>query len=152
LTRDVVRDLRADDADPLHALAAALPDWFDAPGLARMRTDLAAQEGLVAERDGALAGFVLYLVTGEAAEITWMAVARALHRRGIGSALCGALEGRLRDRRVAAVEVSTLAETIDYAPYEATRAFYRRRGFEPVRVDPAHWGPGNDRLLLRKRL
>ena len=57
-----------------------------------------------------------------------MGVARDFHRAGTKTALVSALSGELRRRGVLAVEVETVADS-DYAPYEGTRAFYRRLGF-----------------------
>jgi ribosomal protein S18 acetylase RimI-like enzyme len=149
-----VRPMTRGDADALHAIACQLREWFNADGLARIRHDLGAQEGFVAETDAdaSPAGFVLFAVRPDGAEMTWLAVARSLHGQGIGTSLCAELETALAARGVRVIEVSTLAETIDYAPYEATRRFYVRRGYRPVRVDVAYWGPENDRLLLRKEL
>lgn len=142
---------RADAADALR-LVRSLPEWFNDAGAARLALDLATHEGLVAEEAGALVGLVVYEVRDETAEIAWLAVERARHGRGLGTLLCDRFEECVRARGVRSVEVSTLADTIDYPPYDATRRFYLRRGFRRVRVDVAHWGAGNDRLLLRKPL
>jgi ribosomal protein S18 acetylase RimI-like enzyme len=82
----------------------------------------------------------------------WMAVAAAWQNRGVGSLLLRhAFEDFVR-RGIAAVEVSTVAASSGYHPYDATRAFYYRRGFRDVRVDPNYYWPGGDRLVLRRDL
>lgn len=146
-----IRFKRPEDASSLVNIARTLPEWFNADGLARMERDLATHEGLVTlERDDPIA-FATYAPAEEAGvvEMTWLAVKRERHDRGVGSALCYALESLLRKSGCRAIVVSTLSESIPYPPYEATRRFYLRRGYRRIREDREYWGPGNDRLLLR---
>jgi hypothetical protein len=53
------------------------------------------------------------------------------------------------------LEVATVADNVEYAPYAETRRFYRARGFTDFRVDARFWGSGDDRydrLVLRRDL
>jgi hypothetical protein len=55
------------------------------------------------------------------------------------------LLGDLAAEGVSVVEAKTLDRSADYRPYEATRAFWERRGFVQVdTIDPLPgWEPGN---------
>jgi GNAT superfamily N-acetyltransferase len=146
--------MRLADAPSILRLARTLGQWFNAEGLARMEVDLAIHGGYVALRGVALVGFVTWsALDAEIANLSWMGVAEEEHRRGIGIALLAALVEDLRRRGFRTLEVSTVADTVDYEPYAATRRFYRARGFADFAVDPNHYGRGDDRSdRLRLRL
>lgn len=151
-----IRPLTARDAPAVRALAASLRRWFSPHDLVRIDALLETQpSGWVAVApDGALLGFLLGMPMADPRryEIAWMAVAASQHGRGIGTQLLERLLAELRARGIDAVEVSTVAESAGYAPYEATRAFYHARGFMDVQVDPDYYWPGGDRLVLRQTL
>jgi ribosomal-protein-alanine N-acetyltransferase len=101
-----------------------------------------------------MVGFALDAPTADphVREIAWMGVAGARQGQGVGTRLLDRLTADLRARGITSVEVSTVAASAAYAPYESTRAFYHARGFWDVRVDPDYYWPGGDRLVLRKSL
>jgi ribosomal protein S18 acetylase RimI-like enzyme len=109
---------------------------------------------LVALKDDHTAGFVTYAITVDekVAELTWIAVRPESHRKGIGRCLMQALEGVLVQLGVSAIQVSTVAGSVDYEPYARTRNFYHALGFSDVRVDKRWYPSGDDRLLLSKLL
>jgi GNAT superfamily N-acetyltransferase len=72
---------------------------------------------------------VTYFVTEGAAHIGWIAVRPERHRQGIGRRLIERLVRELRPAGIAELHVKTLGRSVDYAPYERTRAFYRAMGF-----------------------
>jgi len=149
-----VREKFPGDAEALVALARGLGGAFDAAALARLARDVADHAGLVAERSGTHLGFATW-ATGDGAgssELTCLAVADAHQRRGVGTVLCEALEERLRSRGVRSLEASLPAAWVIRPDLERARRFLLARGFREVRVDVGHWGPENDRLLLRRGL
>ena len=73
-------------------------------------------------------------------------------RRGVGRALLQRGEEWLRTQGARLLQVKTLAETVDYEPYDRTRAFYRAQGFVPVEIFPTLWDESNPCLLLAKAL
>jgi ribosomal protein S18 acetylase RimI-like enzyme len=91
-------------------------------------------------------------VDEKVAELTWIAVHPEFHRKGIGRRLVKALEEVLVKVGVSALEVSTVADSVEYEPYARTRSFYHALGFSDVRVDRKWYPSGDDRLLLRKPL
>ena len=84
--------------------------------------------------------------------MTWIAVHPEFHRKGIGRCLVKALEKVLVRLGVSALEVSTVADSVEYEPYAGTRSFYHALGLSDVQVDRKWYPSGDDRLLLRKPL
>ncbi len=80
-----------------------------------------------------------------AAEILWIAVDLAQRRRGLGTVLLHRVLGELAAAGVSVVEAKTSDWSAGYPPYQATRAFWERRGFVRIHViDPLpEWHPGN---------
>lgn len=144
------RVLTRDDADACEAIVRALPDWFGIEeGIAEARSYLDTQEGLVAEENAHILGFLTFASEfPESAEITWMAVAPESHRRGIGRALVDALIEHVTQRGVRLLLVKTLADSHPSPEYAATRAL----GFLPLTVRPEHWDAANPCLFMVRAL
>jgi ribosomal protein S18 acetylase RimI-like enzyme len=151
-----VRALCTTDIQPIRMLSRQLRRYFSPIDLREMDDLLArAPSGLVAlQSSGEMLGFLLDSPTGDplVREIAWMAVAAAWQNRGIGSLLLREACASFIRQGVVAVEVCTVAASSGYHPYDATRAFYYRRGFRDVRIDPDYYWPGGDRLVLRHDL
>ena len=88
------------------------------------------------DADDGLVGFVMFgPETGSYEQDVSRGVVQNIYvvpgwqRRGIGSALLSAAEDALRDAGADAVVLETMADN------EAARAFYRRHGYEPHRVE-----------------
>lgn len=149
----VIRPIEEGDAPSILLLARSLVKWFIAEGLDQMGRDLNLHEGFVAVRGDRILGFVTWTAIDEAvASLSWIGVAEEEHRRGIGRVLFQALVAELRRKGFRHVEVSTVADSVDYEPYAATRRFYRAMGFVDHRVDEGYFGSGDDRydrLLMR---
>lgn len=118
----------------LEALTARLPEWFAQPDSNRHYAEQAETlEAWVALLDGSARGLLLLKRHGAvSAEIYWLGIDPDHHRQGIGKALIGAIEGRLRQERLKYLFVTTLHPDDPYEPYRRTRAFYERLGFELV--------------------
>jgi len=149
-----IRQIIQEDHVTIVAMAKLLPQWFTEFGVQQIARDLQTQNGLVALEDENIAGFVTYSITVDEtiAELTWIAVHPNLHRKGIGRSLVEALEEVVVGLGVSALEVSTVADSVEYEPYARTRTFYHALGFSDVRVDRGWYPSGDDRLLLRKVL
>ncbi len=85
------------------------------------------------------------------AEIHVMAVRDTFHGQGIGRRLVETAEEDLRSRSVAFLQVKTLGPSRPNAPYERTRGFYERMGFEPLEENRL-WGDTNPCLIMVKHL
>jgi len=149
MENDVVLDVRrlaAGDLTAVTRIVGGLPDYFtdDVPG--RVEQDAADHEGWVLTSSGGVVGFAVAARRSPGgAEILWMAVDPARRGHGLGTVLLGRMLDELAADGVSVVEAKTLDRSADYQPYEATRAFWERRGFVQVdTIDPLPgWQPGN---------
>ncbi|HYM39303.1 MAG TPA: GNAT family N-acetyltransferase [Thermoplasmata archaeon] len=152
----VVRGLRREDGATVLELARSLGRWFNAEGLSQMARGMESYRGYVAATQNRIVGFLLWAPADlGVAELSWMGVSEEFQRRGVGTTLLSAAVAELRSAGFRTLEVSTVADSVDYEPYARTRKFYRARGFADFRVDPGYWGAGDDRydrLVLRRDL
>ncbi len=106
---------------------------------------------LVADSGSEVAGYICYGQTPCTAgtwDIYWVAVDGDKRGQGIGGALTKAAEdaiGKLRGRLI-------LIETSTSPIYENTRRFYLGQGYEIVARIPDFYSPGDDLLIMQKRL
>lgn len=133
------------DAEACAAVARALPDHFTDDVPAKVLAHVGAHGAWLLTDRRLLLSFVVVERRGPAAEILWMATHPGAQRHGHGTHLLERTFSDLRAEGVELVEVKTLDASADYAPYQATRAFWRRMGFLHVdTIDPyPAWGPGN---------
>jgi len=141
-----VRRLAAGDLPAVTRIIAGLPDYFtdDVPG--QVERDAADHDGWVLSSRAEVAGFAVAARRSPGgAEILWMAVDPARRGHGLGTLLLGRVLDELGADGVSVVAVRTLDRSAGYQPYEATRAFWERRGFVQVgTIDPLPgWQPGN---------
>jgi N-acetylglutamate synthase-like GNAT family acetyltransferase len=143
-----IRTGRMDEYDSLDALMRraslalpeyrqhleANPDAFDLD-----RTLIESGNSLVAERDGAVAGFAMWRPIGEiTAEVDGLFVDPTCWRRGVGSALMTAL---------AQTVVATGLRQLYVIAGPGSADFYRRGGFARTGVTATRFGPAVTMLL-----
>jgi GNAT superfamily N-acetyltransferase len=141
-----VRRLAAGDVPALAAIVSSLPDYFTEDVAGQVERDCAVHPGWVLAGAAGVTGFAVAARRSPgAAEILWIAVGPAWRGRGAGTMLLDHLLGDLAAEGVSLVEAKTLDRSAGYRPYEATRAFWERRGFVQVdMIDPLPgWEPGN---------
>lgn len=130
----------------LESLTARLPEWFAQREANRHYAEQAeVLEAWIARTDEQALGLLLLKRhSAISAEICWLGVDPDRHRQGIGQALIGAVEIQLRQERVKHLFVMTLHREDPHEPYQRTRAFYERLGFElalSLRRDPPGSSP-----------
>jgi ribosomal protein S18 acetylase RimI-like enzyme len=106
---------------------------------------------LVADVDSIATGYICYgptPMTEGTWDIYWMAVAQEKQDRGIGSALMESAEKEI----VRAKGRLAIIETSSTPVYEKTRHFHLSHGYEIVARIPDFYAPGDDKLILKKRL
>ena len=81
-------------------------------------------------------------------DLYWIAVHPDAQRLGVGATLMAEVEGVLRSRQARLVVV----ETSSKAEYEPTRSFYQKRGYQEAARLRDFYAPGDDRLVLTKRV
>jgi GNAT superfamily N-acetyltransferase len=134
-----------EDVPTLVSLVTGLPEWFNKDVPEQVRADCSRCAGLVAEVEGSIAGFLLWLQVADACDIKWLAVVRERHRQGIGSRLLDGLSHAAGEAGAKRISVDTLAATHDYEPYARSRAFYEARGFQLAGVEPGGFPEGSDK-------
>ena len=106
---------------------------------------------LIAEDNTDITGYICYgptPLTDGTWDIYWEAVAREKRGQGIGSTLMEAAEQKIRKARGRLA----LIETSSTPAYETTRLFYLGQGYEIIARIPDFYSPGDDKLVLQKRL
>ena len=106
---------------------------------------------LVSEDDSGVAGYISYgptPLTEGTWDLYWEAVAQEKRGQGIGSALMQAAEKEIRkaEGRLALIETSSTPA------YEKTRRFHLGLGYDIIARIPDFYSPGDDKLILQKRL
>jgi D-alanine-D-alanine ligase len=106
---------------------------------------------LIAEDDGEVAGYICYGETPCTVgtwDIYWIAVSQGKRGKGIGKMLSETAEAAMKKAhgRLAFIETSSTPL------YENTRQFYLRRGYELVARIPDFYMPGDDKLILQKKI
>lgn len=116
----------------LEDLTGRLPEWFGQPQSNRHYAEQAEiLEAWTARIDGGTVGLLLLKRhSAVSAEIYWLGIDPAHHRQGIGQALVRAIERQLGQEGLKYLFVMTLHPEDPYEPYQRTRAFYERLGFE----------------------
>lgn len=79
-----------------------------------------------------------------------LGVLEEYHRKGIGHALLNDVENFAKENGYKFITVKTLNASVQYEPYERTRAFYYKNGFYPLEVFPLFWNKDNPCLFLAK--
>jgi ribosomal protein S18 acetylase RimI-like enzyme len=105
---------------------------------------------LLAEHDGLL-GFTCYgriPLTQSSYDLYWIAVAPGAQRKGLGRRLLGLVEQAVMALGGHALYVDTSGRP----RYETTRAFYRACGYGQAARLVDFYAPGDDKIVLLKRL
>ena len=164
-------------ANILRAALERLPSGYSGPGDAEAEVELRRLQdewlGYAALEGAEVVGWIGALRTySHGWEIHPLVVAPDWQRRGVGSALLGALEGRARAEgmltlflgsdddyggtnlfgRDAWSDVLGAARTAQPSPAGHPLGFYRRHGFEVVGLLPDVNGAGRPDILMAKRL
>lgn len=105
----------------------------------------------VALRDGQLLGYVCYgptPMTQGTYDLYWIASAPEARGQGVGAKLLAAMEADLRAQAGRLVRV----ETASKEGYGGTHRFYAATGYEEEARFRDFYSPGDDLIILRKRL
>ncbi len=106
---------------------------------------------LVAEAGPSIAGYVCYgptPLTEGTWDMYWLAVAPQEQGQGVGSLLLSLAEQEIKkgQGRMIVIETSSKPE------YEKTRRFHHSHGYDLACQIPDFYAPGDDKLILLKRL
>ncbi|MBI2547620.1 MAG: GNAT family N-acetyltransferase [Candidatus Aenigmarchaeota archaeon] len=144
-----IRELKRSDSKDISTISKILSKYFTPAARRNIRRVCKTQNGFVVVEERVI-GFLLYRKWKYTAVITWMGVLPEYQNKGIGKSLLKTLENELRKHGISELRVSTLAPTVKYKPYEKTRRFYFKNGFQKYRIDKKFYPDGSDRLVLLK--
>lgn len=105
----------------------------------------------VACEDDQVLGFICVgptSLTDRTYDLYWIAVGKQQHNKGVGRKLLGYTEDYLRDQGVRLI----VLETSGTAPYEPTRAFYERVGYDGHLAARDFYKDGDDLWIYTKHL
>lgn len=155
---EILRATAAFHEDEVNLALELFDETFAAPA-APAAVATAEREPMVADYEfigsfsasDALLGYACFGATPSTEgtyDLYWIAVDPEYHGHGAGSRLLEAVERRLAARagRLLVVETSSRAD------YANTRGFYEHRGFRPSALIADFYAPGDDRLILTKRV
>ena len=105
----------------------------------------------VAVEESRVMGYICYgptPLTEGTWDIYWVAVDGQQQGKGIGRLLMAFAESKLKEgsARIALIETSSKAD------YEKTQRFYDKLGYELICRVPDFYKPGDDKLILQKKL
>lgn len=135
-------------------IMGSLPEWFSPPESFPEKAALHREFPFFGAFDGdRCVGFAALKIHNEyTAEVYNLGILKEYHRRGGGHGLIAACEKYCRKGGIKFLTVKTLDGSAEYAPYEGTRAFYKKEGFYPLEVFPDHWDRDNPCLFMAKSL
>lgn len=129
-----IQSITTMDKSSIMGVAKSLPQFFTKKGVEFMGADFHSQNGFTYRLNDEVVGFVMYYSNQGVAEIGWMGVKPEFQGKGIGTLLINRVKEELTKNRCSTLIVKTLDESVDYKPYEQTRAFYLSMGFRKSHV------------------
>ena len=147
-----VRYFFVEDTSALLDIIRSLPDHLINGATLNIEKDLRdpSTRTFISEEDGRAVGFLTYRLNEPEAELLWIAVHQLSRGTGAGSILMKKFLEEIMNKNVKSVWLSTLASTVPFPPFESTRKFFEKFGFREEKIDKNHYGPGNDRAIMRK--
>jgi N-acetylglutamate synthase-like GNAT family acetyltransferase len=133
-------------------IATTLKGWFTKEGLKNMIIDFQMNHLVVAKEKDAVLGFLCYSSYCGKMLLIWMGVTQSTQRKGIGQKLLEWAEKEAERLELRSLEVETLPEEVDYAPYQQTRSFFYKNGFERILYKKARIKGWDDQIVLEKRI
>ncbi|EKE06998.1 MAG: GCN5-related N-acetyltransferase [uncultured bacterium] len=133
-------------------IANDLKDWFNKEGLKNMKIDFELNSVVVAKEDKQVLGFLCYTSYCGKMLLMWMGIKKEKQRKGIGQQLLKWLENESKKLGFTSIEVETLPDEDDYEPYERTRSFYYKNGFERILYKKARVEGWDDQIVLEKKI
>lgn len=149
-----LRPLRVSDEEAVESMTRAVGVFRDDEIPIAIEVFLATArggdtyEGLAAERDGRLAGWISWGPTPctlGTFDLYWIVVAPDCQGQGVGMALLEAME-----RTVAGRARLIVVETSSRSDYQGTRSFYIKHGYALVAQIANYYASGDDKLTFIK--
>lgn len=145
-----IKNYSKSDLHQIISISKNLPEYFSEQGIKEIHDllnniqlpekEMFCQVAYVSNENAndEIIGFVIYSLQNEKCVVHYMGVQKSFQKNNIGSRLLDKVvinicaKNILLNRSTKSIEVSTLADSVDYAPYVATRNFYRKYGFKDL--------------------
>ncbi|MDM8000901.1 MAG: GNAT family N-acetyltransferase [Dehalococcoidia bacterium] len=139
---DILRAIREFTAQEVAVAEEVIDAYLEAPSASEYLV-------VVAEVGGVVTGYIgpTPLASGTW-DIYWVAVNPGGQGRGVGRALMSFTENRIKEGHGRLV----IVETSGRPDYDKTRRFYRSLGYRVAARIADFYSPGDDKLILEKRL
>lgn len=147
-----IRQATEKDKKEAMTIAKSLKEWFNKDGLKNMAIDFKMNHLIVAIEKERVLGFLSYTTYSGKMLLMWMGVRRNIQRAGVGKELVDWLVKESKKLKLYAIEVETLPEEDVYEPYERTRAFYYKNGFQRVLYKKARVKGWDDQIILERKI
>jgi GNAT superfamily N-acetyltransferase len=131
-------------------IAKSLDDWFNEDGIKYIEQDLEFEKLIIVESDSGPIGFLSYFLYEGVGYLGWIGVYEQHHGTGAGEMLFVEFERIMKELEINTLQVKTLGESVDYPPYDRSRNFYRKVGFEKHRSEFTDNPECPEELILRK--
>jgi N-acetylglutamate synthase-like GNAT family acetyltransferase len=148
-----IRKANKKDFSACIQIAKDLTEWFDEKEIVEISKDVEKLPTFVVEDSRVLAFVCINIKSEKVIEIKHFAVEKNHQRGGFGTRLLAYIENQYPKMEL--MIVKTLDESVDYKPYEQTRAFYEKNGFIKIDViDPyPGWTSNNScAIYVKKKL
>ncbi len=140
------------DIEVILKIAKSLDDWFNDDGIKYMAQDIEFERVIIAEIDSEPVGFLMYFIYEGIGYLGWIGVYERYHGCRVGEMLFLEFEKIMKGFEIYLLQVKTLGESVDYPPYDRSRNYYKKMGFEKHRSEFTDNPECPEELILRKKI
>jgi len=147
-----ILNLKEKDKQDIIAISKELKEWFNEKGRKDLKIDLNVDPAIVIKEKNKVIGFLIYASENGIMKIIWLGVKRIYQNKGAGKMMVKWIEDKAKKLGLKAIEVETLTDKEDYEPYEKTRKFYYKHGFNKIAYLMPRFKGWDREILLRKEI
>ena len=147
-----IREGKISDHETVIQIVKSLEDWFNEDGINYIKQDLEFEKLIIVDAESGPIGFLSYFLYEGIGYLGWIGVYEQHHGTGAGELLFFEFERIMKELAIKTLQVKTLGESVDYPPYDRSRSFYRKVGFEKYRSEFTDNPECSEELILRKRI
>jgi ribosomal protein S18 acetylase RimI-like enzyme len=147
-----IRKGHTSDTQVVLKIARTLDDWFSENGIKYIKQDLEFQRLLLAEANSLPIGFLSFFIYEGVGYLGRIGVYEHYHGSNAAEMLFKEFERIMKDSEINVLQVKTLGESVDYPPYDRSRNYYRKMGFEKYRSEMTDNPECPEELILRKKI
>ncbi len=130
-----IREGTTSNHETVIQIAKSLVDWFNEDGIKYIKQDLEFEKLIIVEADSEPIGFLSYFLYEGIGYLGWIGVYEQHHGTGAGELLYFEFERIIKELKINIIQIKTLGDSVDYPPYDRSRNFYKKIGFEKHRSE-----------------